>query len=1134
MRGRYAYKKNFKMQPNSKLSTEQAQLLNVLYNAIDKNELATVQKHAQNKEEYPVIKDHVRSLLSYAAQFTQPLRTQIMATLISCAKPLPNIENSKDKATPLTVAAQHENLEAAEFLIRALPKDVNVQDSNGRTALHYAIQNRDAQMVQFLIDNNANVNAQDSNGRTALHYAIRNNNAKMVEFLIAKGADVNLATNNKETPLMLAANSLSLPNPEPILQILLENHADTLQKNERGHTAWQIARASGAKSDDLNMISSKEKKQIQEKLLSEFARTLDTIQTTNSVIETMLQFAITMNDENIVQRLLDKNIDKKIVEDAFKNNENASQEIRDLLKNHLAKPNPSPQNADKTQPQTLLYAAQKKDLVLWMKLATNSESFKDCDKDHLLCLVTQNNWHLAINLLVKNGANVNTRGKGDKTPLMIAAETGNFAAYRALLRNSADIKKCDVNHLLCLVTQNNWTDAMDALVKNGANVNARGKGDKTPLMIAAETGNLTGYRFLLSNGANIDASDKDHLLCLVTQNNWTDAMDALVKNGANVNARGKGNKTPLMIAAETGKLAAYKNLLLKGANIDASDKDHLLCLVTQNNWTDAMDALVKNGANVHTRGKGDKTPLMIAAEKGNLAACQFLLSKGADIHARDTNGNTALMLAVKKGKIDTIRTLISAGADIHAVNVFGETALILAAKKTEEITQELLRHGAKVEHKDKKGRTALQTAILNGYGSIAQILLNKTDDTEELRNAALIALENKRNRLASLILKRLPREQQDELKQSISANSSQKEPDKSIAPSTTTKNSDSMLNEMIAQLHPHMLYSAYINTTLQTLIAPFIDLQEIRTEISNMGINDSKISESEWIFLDAAAKGYEVSVEQFLTTQNDTIKPTKASINAALILSATKGHSAVMNSLLKAGAQASLYLIFQMLFAGKTKTAFILMKSIVSNLSFISKSSPEQIDNHNSQQPDAPQADQAPPLLSQTHELDKNIQNREKPIQSPEVTQRRQSFEKAALTNDSNTLQTFLQESNKDLIISQNDKNSALRHAAIRGHMDAARTLLENGSRFNWDTLIGTLLAGQIKMAYRLYILDRTHQKSVDATAQKDAETGATPKKLPDAKNQTERDKTSIPQPQKPSSLFQGQGISQDKPKSNL
>ncbi len=942
MRGRYAYKKNFKMQPNSKLSTEQAQLLNVLYNAIDKNELATVQKHAQNKEENPVIKDHVRSLLSYAAQFTQPPSTEIIANLISCAKPLPNIENSKDKATPLTVAAQHRNLEVAEFLIRALPEDVNVQDSNGRTALHYAMHNRDAQMVQFLIDNNANVNAQDSNGRTALHYAIRNNNAKMVEFLIAKGADVNLATNNKETPLMLAANSLSLPNPEPILQILLENHADTLQKNERGHTAWQIARASGAKSDDLKMISSKEKKQIQEKLLSEFARTLDTIQTTNSVIETMLQFAITMNDENIVQRLLDKNIDKKIVEDALKNNKNASQEIRDLLKNHLAKPNPSPQNADKTQPQTLLDAAQKKDIELWKTLKTNSASFQDCDRDHLLCLVTQNN------------------------------------------------------------------------------------------------------------------------------------------------------------------------------------------------WTDAMDALVKNGANVHTRGKGDKTPLMIAAEKGNLAACQFLLSKGADIHARDTNGNTALMLAVKKGKIDTIRTLISAGADIHAVNVFGETALILAAKKTEEITQELLRHGAKVEHKDKKGRTALQTAILNGYGSIAQILLNKTDDTEELRNAALIALENKRNRLASLILKRLPREQQDELKQSISANSSQKEPDKSIAPSTTTKNSDSMLNEMIAQLHPHMLYSAYINTTLQTLIAPFIDLQEIRTEISNMGINDSKISESEWIFLDAAAKGYEVSVEQFLTTQNDTIKPTKASINAALILSATKGHSAVMNSLLKAGAQASLYLIFQMLFAGKTKTAFILMKSIVSNLSFISKSSPEQIDNHNSQQPDAPQADQAPPLLSQTHELDKNIQNREKPIQSPEVTQRRQSFEKAALTNDSNTLQTFLQESNKDLIISQNDKNSALRHAAIRGHMDAARTLLENGSRFNWDTLIGTLLAGQIKMAYRLYILDRTHQKSVDATAQKDAETGATPKKLPDAKNQTERDKTSIPQPQKPSSLFQGQGISQDKPKSNL
>ena len=60
-----------------------------------------------------------------------------------------------------------------------------------RTALHWASQNGDAEVVQMLIQNGCDVNSKDTYGQTALHWASENGHAKVVQILIQNGCDVN-------------------------------------------------------------------------------------------------------------------------------------------------------------------------------------------------------------------------------------------------------------------------------------------------------------------------------------------------------------------------------------------------------------------------------------------------------------------------------------------------------------------------------------------------------------------------------------------------------------------------------------------------------------------------------------------------------------------------------------------------------------------------------------------------------------------------------------------------------------------------------------------------------------------------------------------------------------------------------
>ncbi len=67
-----------------------------------------------------------------------------------------------------------------------------------------AAQKNDLATVQSLIAQGENVNAQNSLGNTALHFAVNNGNADMVKFLLENGADASIANAKGWSPVTIA------------------------------------------------------------------------------------------------------------------------------------------------------------------------------------------------------------------------------------------------------------------------------------------------------------------------------------------------------------------------------------------------------------------------------------------------------------------------------------------------------------------------------------------------------------------------------------------------------------------------------------------------------------------------------------------------------------------------------------------------------------------------------------------------------------------------------------------------------------------------------------------------------------------------------------------------------------------
>lgn len=117
---------------------------------------------------------------------------------------------------------------------------INTRDqSNGDSALHYLVRDRDFAWLNFLLARGARPDAQNRQGETPLTLAAQLGWTDGAELLLMRRANVDLSNSRGETPLILAVHKRDLP----MVRLLLSKGANPKRTdNAAGYSAIDYAK----------------------------------------------------------------------------------------------------------------------------------------------------------------------------------------------------------------------------------------------------------------------------------------------------------------------------------------------------------------------------------------------------------------------------------------------------------------------------------------------------------------------------------------------------------------------------------------------------------------------------------------------------------------------------------------------------------------------------------------------------------------------------------------------------------------------------------------------------------------------------------------------------------------------------
>ncbi len=224
-------------------------------------------------------------------------------------------------------------------------------------------------------------------------------------------------------------------------------------------------------------------------------------------------------------------------------------------------------------------------------------------------------------------------------------------------------------------------------------------------------------------------------------------LQRLISSGVNINSpNSKTGMTPLMQAAQAGKLDAMKLLLAQKPkpDVDAQDKEQRTAMyyAVENKNSDALALLKQHKADPNIPARFKRYPIMEAAQRGDAKSVKILASGGrvkenSDLSKEDVNQRTALMEAAKYGNAETVKVLLDEYADVGGQDIQGRSALMDAAEKGNSASTKLLLdrinkfddpefRSKLINAKDEQERTALMDAVRSGNkNTVAELLKSK-------------------------------------------------------------------------------------------------------------------------------------------------------------------------------------------------------------------------------------------------------------------------------------------------------------------------------------------------------------------------------------------------------------------------
>ncbi|KAK1795871.1 hypothetical protein P4O66_008970, partial [Electrophorus voltai] len=549
-------------------------------------------------------------------------------------------------------------------LLPKLIKGTNVNDKNvsSDTLLHLAAEHDQVAVVNFLLCQGAKLDLRDRHGRTALHRAAQSGHSTAAVALVRSGADIHAMDQDSKTALHLAAQSR---HDATVRALVLEE-----ARSFKGQTTF------------LHLAAMEDDPSLADILLQNGA----SVDVRDAQKKTALFHAVSRGSENAAAVLLraGAQVDSGIIEAAFELNRRSLLSL--LLRNIKTK-------VSQNEVKSALFKAVRKNL------------------DGIVAA------------LVDSGADVNMHNDLGYTPVLLATELSNVEVFKVLVSKNADLHEKLPNQIsaLHLAIQSGNTPITQILLNKGVDPNNNGPKNQTPLHLSALYNHPALMPLLLHKGAQIDAVTQEGLtaLHLASQNGHAESVAQLLESKADLHARDLQARTALHWAAAHGKAAVVKLLLSAGAHANATEKDrktplHLAAMAGHaeavssllarkakagakdmdgcsalhyaagNGHADVAAALLAAGRNknVDERNAWRRTPLHLAAERGQGRLVDLLLERRARINATDNNKDTPLHWACRAGHLGTVQSLVNwtrgERASLQATNSVKKTALQVA------------------------------------------------------------------------------------------------------------------------------------------------------------------------------------------------------------------------------------------------------------------------------------------------------------------------------------------------------------------------------------------------------------------------------------------------------------------------